>query len=82
MKIEESIKAAMAKYVERSQDISGVEVTSWEEEFDVYSYGGCETCGPEYEKEYTVTINYLWDNSRRVSVYTGSFTELIRELDS
>lgn len=82
MTIEDSIKAAMAKYVERIQGISGVEVTSWEEEFDVYSYGGCETCGPEYEKEYTVTINYIWENSRRAVTHSGSFTELIRELDS
>lgn len=82
MTIEESIKAAMAKYVERIQDISGVEVTSWEEEFDVYSYGAGCSCGPEYEKEYTVTIHYLWDNSRRVYTHNGTFTELIRELDS
>lgn len=81
MSIEESIKNAMKAMIERTQEISDIEVSSWEEEFDVYSFGGCETCGPEYEKEYTVSIYYRWENTPRVYTYTGSFTDLIKELD-
>jgi hypothetical protein len=82
MNIEESIKRAMARMIERKQEITDVEVTSWEEEFDVYSYGGCETCGPEYDKEYSVWIYYNWENSRRSYIYNGKFTDLIKELDT
>lgn len=81
MTIEEKIKEAMAGYVERKEGITGVTVTSWEEEFDIYRYGGCETCGYD-EKEYTVTIYYTWENSNRCTVHSGTFTDLIKELDS
>lgn len=81
MSIEESIKNAMAVFIERTQDISEVEVTSWDEEFDAYDFGGCETCGPDFEKEYTVTIYYTWNGTSRAYTYNGPFTGLIRELD-
>lgn len=81
MNIEESIKSAMARYIERIYDISGVEVSSWTEEFDVYAYGGCETCGPEYDKEYSVDIYYTWDNQAKWHGFKGTFTDLIVELD-
>jgi len=82
MTIKDTIKKALARYVQRKEGITDVEVTGWEEEFDVYSYGGCETCGPEYDKEYSVTIAYIWEGKARVTTHTGTFTELIKELDT
>ncbi len=81
MTVEEMIKKSMARMIERKYDISGVEVSSWEEEFDVYSFGeGC-SCGPEYEKEYSVTMYYSWENKSKCFTHKGTFSELIRELD-
>jgi hypothetical protein len=86
MNIEEAIKSAMAKMLERECTLTNVTVTSWEEEFDVYRFGGCDTCGPEYEKEYAVIISYYVDYPEgRVSTYytyKGTFTDLIKELDA
>lgn len=82
MSIEQSIKNAMAAFIERIERISEVEVTAWEEEFDAYAYGGCETCGPEIEKDYTVTIYYTWNDTPRAYTHRGPFTELIKELDN
>ncbi len=82
MSIEEAISSAMGRMIERKDGITDVQVTSWEEEFDVYSFGGCETCGPEYETEYSVWIYYTWEGSSRSYIYKGKFTDLITELDS
>lgn len=81
MNIEDAIKAAMARMIRRKEGIE-VEVTSWDEEFDVAAYGGCETCGPEYEKEYSVVIWYRYNSRHKCIVYKGRFTDLIKELDN
>jgi hypothetical protein len=80
MKIEDAIKTAMARMIERKDGIK-VEVTGWEEEFDVYRFGGCDTCGPEYEKEYSVVIYFTWEGRSGCSNFSGKFTDLIKELD-
>lgn len=81
MKIQDSIKAAMKVYIERVAEIEDVEITSWEEEFDVYTSGGCSCCNiNDYEKEVSVTIYYTWNGSR-CHTFRGTFTELIQEMD-
>lgn len=87
MTIEEKIKEAMARYIERIKQISGITVTGWDEEFNTYSYGGCDTCGPEFDTEYRVDIWYktvgdLYKGTSQRYTYGGKFTDLIKELDS
>jgi hypothetical protein len=83
MTVEQSIKNAMSRMLERTLSIESVEVISWEEEFNVYSFGGCSTCGPEFEKEYSVEIWYRDSGTKSDKYYhfAGKFTELIKELD-
>lgn len=84
MTIENSIKQAMARMIERELEIKDVAVTSWEEDYDTYDYGGCNTCGPNYEIEYRVTIWYVTPpgDYGKVFTYSGKFTDLIKELDA
>jgi hypothetical protein len=85
MKIEDAIKSAMARMIEKNKEIAGVEVQDWSEEYDKYAFGGCETCGPEYEEEYTVYISYTTPETNSWSAsytYKGKFTDLIKELDT
>lgn len=84
MTIENSIKMAMARMIERKLGIKDVVVTSWQEDYDTYAYDGCETCGPEYETEYNVTIRYVTPpgDYGKVFTYSGKFTSLIKELDA
>lgn len=83
MTIENSIKQSLARMIERREGIKDVVVTGWEEEFDTYSYGGCETCGPDYETEYGVTVWYVTPPGKEsVFSYSGKFTEPIKELDA
>lgn len=83
MKIEEAIKAAMARMIERKFQISDVTVESWYEEI-IKGYGsGCETCdyGAD-EDSYEVEISYKHEGSWKHYTHEGSFAELIKELDT
>lgn len=84
MTIEDKIKQAMLTFL-RSQGINASQVQDWSEDYNQYTYGGCETCGPEYEEDYCVTIWYTIDEKNRLVNhaynYSGKFTELIKELD-
>jgi hypothetical protein len=87
MKIEESIKKAMAQYLERVLTLTDVTVISWDEEFEKAYFTGCDTCGYGGEEdEYIVWISYTTPTSKKKYGknyrYSGSFSELIRELDS
>jgi hypothetical protein len=81
MTIEEKIKEAMARYVERQLDIKDVTVISWDESFSPADPDGtCEYCGGE--DSYDVTINFSApDSGKSYFMFDGSFAELIRELD-
>jgi hypothetical protein len=81
MTVEDSIKKAMARMIERVQDIKDVEVTSWEEEYDVYVYSSGCSCN-DYDKEFSVSVYYTTPDKVKGSYsYPGTFAELIRELD-
>jgi hypothetical protein len=82
MTIEDKIKVALARMIERKRGISDVVVTSWDEDF----YPGdpeatCEYCGGG--DSYDVTIYYVTPGERsRTFTYNGKFGDLIRELDT
>lgn len=86
MNIEDKIKKSMARMIEREKGDTNVQVTSYSEEYDKESYGGCETCGPSYEETYEVHISYSSDNKSyrygQYYIYRGKFTDLIKELDT
>ena len=84
MKIEDAIKAAMARMIERKKGISAVIVTSWEEDIIQGYGGGCETCdyGAD-EATYEVLIGYFAEDITYATyTHEGSFAELIKELDT
>jgi len=84
MKIEDAIKVAMARMIERKNGISNVTVTSWSEEFIRGYLTGCDTCGYGADDDtYEVSISYeaptvKWGHY----THMGSFAELIKELDT
>jgi hypothetical protein len=83
MSIEDTIKIQLARMLERELNLKDVVVVRFEEEFDAYTYHGCHTCGPEIEKEYSVDIYYVTPGENRmVWTYSGTFTDLIKELDN
>lgn len=79
MTIEDNIKTAMARMIEREEGIS-VEVTGWEEEYDVYLYRSDCSCA-DYDKDFSVSIYHLYEGRRGTFNYSGTFAELIKELD-
>jgi uncharacterized cysteine cluster protein YcgN (CxxCxxCC family) len=84
MNVEQVIKNAMGRMIERIKNIEGVEVTSWEEEFERSVYDGCGTCGYGADEDsYKVFIYYTYSGCKQPVYYTheGTFAELIRELD-
>lgn len=84
MTIEDSIKATMARMIERklSYGRETVEVDSWNEEFEQAYFLGCETCGYGSDNDkYTVEVFYGYAGNNRVYVFDGNFSELIKELD-
>lgn len=83
MKIEDAIKAAMARMIERKRNISDVVVTSWEEEFSRGWNQGCGTCGLGSDEDtYEVSISYTTNGKSGYYTHEGSFAELIKELDT
>lgn len=86
MTIEESIKLAMARMIERnSEGIENVEVKSWEEEFEKGWSSGCDTCGYGADDDsYKVFIYYTHSGIIKTTYYVheGTFAELIKELDA
>jgi hypothetical protein len=83
MKIEDAIKASMARMIERRMNISAVIVTSWEEEFIRAWSEGCDTCGYGADDDsYEVHIRYVAEDIEYATyTHEGTFAELIRELD-
>ena len=79
MKIEDAIKIAMARMIERREGHK-VEVSGWEEEYDVYMYNSGCSCA-DYDKDFSVTIRYFSKDGRGSFSYPGTFAELIKELD-
>lgn len=43
-----------------------------------YSYGGCETCGPEYET--TLEITYELNGESKYTSYGASFSDIMMHL--
>lgn len=86
MTIEESIKLAMARMIERNTvGIESVEVQRWEEEFERGWFSGCDTCGYGADDDtYKVFIYYTHSGIKNATyfVHEGTFAELIRELDA
>ena len=85
MTVDEMIKNAMARMIERKLNLEDVTVNSWDEEF-IRSYNtGCDTCGYGADDDsYEVSINYTHPGINRSYYYThsGTFAELIKELDA
>lgn len=85
MKIEDAIKNAMARMIERKLNLKDVTVNSWDEEFIRGGNYGCDTCGYGADDDsYEVSINYTYPGVNRSYYYThtGSFADLIKELDT
>lgn len=89
MTIEEMIKQAMGRMIERKLGVENVKVISWSEEFERGWYDGCDTCGYGADDDtYKVYITYtvLGGNNAKIArnsyTHTGSFAELLRELDN
>jgi hypothetical protein len=82
MTIEETIKEAMARMIERRREISGVVVTGWEEEIISSWNDGCDTCGYGADDgTYEVTITFTKGGGYYNYTHEGTFAELIKELD-
>ena len=82
MKIEEAIKLALANMIEDQLNISDVVVTSWNEEYNKAYFTGCDSCGYGGDDEgYEVDVYYMRGESMFSFTYTGSFADLIKELD-
>lgn len=83
MSIEETIKRAMARLIERKLNIENVVVSSWDEEH-YGGFDGCDTCGYGATSPYKVEIWYTSSSNSKTSyyVYDDSFGELIKELDT
>jgi hypothetical protein len=81
MKIEDLIKKALGKMIERKLGITNVVVSSWDEQY----YPGdpeatCEYCGAD--DSYDVVIHYFTPSKDSLAYnYDGSFGDLIKELD-
>jgi hypothetical protein len=85
MTIEERIKAAMGRMIERKLNIESVEVNSWSEDIEKGWRDGCSTCGYGADEDtYSVEIWYHHSGAKQSSHYRydDSFGNLIRELDS
>lgn len=83
MTIEQTIKNAMARMIERKYQISDVTVESWYEEIIQGYGGGCETCDYGADEDtYEVSISYRHNGSGKHYTHEGSFAELIKELDT
>lgn len=69
---------ALAAFVEKRIGMTGITVTSFEDEAE--GQGGCTTCYGGLD--YTVTIWYNLPNAKYVSYYeySGRFSELLNEL--
>lgn len=79
MTVEESIKTALATYINR-KGVPCTRVTDWIDENWPVSYSGCETCGGD-DIEYLVRVYFVAPGGKPGAYeYNGSFTELIREL--
>lgn len=83
MTIEDKIKKALARMIERKRGISDVVVIDWDEKFYPASFDGtCEFCGGVPDR-YDVTIYYVTPGERpRTFTYDGKFGDLIRELET
>lgn len=88
MTIEDAIKAAMARMIERkSSGLENVKVTSWTEELERGWSDGCDTCGYGADDDtYKVFIYYthsgIKSRNSTYFVHEGTFAELIKELDA
>lgn len=84
MNIENAIKEAMARMIERNLTLEDVVVTSWNEEFEKAMFDGCETCGHGADDDtYSVYISFAQPGKRVITyTYNGTFGDLIKELDS
>jgi len=80
MSWKERMYAGIGEYL-RSLGVDAIEVTSFDEEVDVYSWGGCETCGPEYNKDFSLYIYYRDSNGKKGTyTYGGTFTDFINNV--
>jgi len=72
------MNAGIGEYL-RSIGVDAIEVTGYNEEVDVYSWGGCETCGPE--KDFELSIYYKDSTGKsRTYTYANTFTEFLNNI--
>lgn len=76
---EDTFKGLLLEFIKR-WNVDAVEVTAYEEDYRIESYGGCSTCAFD-EHIYEVDIFYVdRDGFRSCYTYTGKFSELLGEL--
>jgi hypothetical protein len=80
MSWKDRMNAGIGEYL-RSLGVDAIEVTGYHEEVDVYSYGGCDTCGPDYDKEFELSIYYK-DSKGESKTYTwgDTFTAFLNNI--
>lgn len=78
MSWKDEMHAAMATYL-RDQGVDAVAVEEYTENVYVSDVWGCETCGPEYETDFSMTIYYRNSKgNRRGWHYDNSLSSLIK----
>ena len=73
--------AGIGQYLREKKGLDVVEVLYIDEDVSVYSYGGCDTCGPEYNKDFNLSIYYTDSKGKSGSFYyDGTFISFIDEI--
>ena len=80
--IEDNIKEALARYLNRQGVMCTRVIDWWADAIVMNDFNGCLTCGYDTTIDYTVYIEYKTSGSHDTLnyEYSGSFTDLIKEL--
>jgi hypothetical protein len=62
-------KVLLAYLQQREPQLGAVRVTSFDDYFQTFDRGGCDTCGHTYETEFQIYIRYV-DSNKRGSTHT------------
>lgn len=72
--------AGIGEYL-RSKDMDAIKVMYLDEDVSVRGPYGCDTCGPEYDTEFNVTISYINSAGKTEHYYyDGSFVDFLNNI--